>query len=159
MVSTLTHQPRSVMQTHNKCYQQLTKEPRYQISALRKTGMTLRGIAKEMGIHFSTVSRELCKNKTEGGYDPVIAHQLSSTRKVTASKANKRLEKTDTIIKEFLAFRWSPETISQRLKVEAEKHEQLSHSTIYRRIEEDRQRGGSLFRKLPRFGKTHWKGG
>jgi IS30 family transposase len=147
------------MQTHNKCYQQLTQEPRYQISALRKTGMTLRGIAKEVGIHFSTVSRELCRNKTEGVYDPVIAHQLSLNRKTTASKASKRLERTDAIIKEFLVFRWSPETISQRLKVEAEGHEQLSHSTIYRRIEEDRQQGGSLFRQLPRFGKTRWKGG
>lgn len=147
------------MQTHNKCYQQLTQEPRYQISALRKTGMTLRGIAKEVGIHFSTVSRELCRNKTECGYDPVIAHQLSETRKTTATKANKRLERTDAIIKGFLAFRWSPEAISQRLKVEAKEHEQLSHSTIYRRIEEDRQQGGTLFRKLPRFGKTRWKGG
>ncbi len=147
------------MQTHNKCYQQLTQEPRYQISALRKTGMTLRDIAKEVGVHFSTVCRELCRNKTEIGYDPVIAHQLSENRKITASKANKRLERTDAIIKEFLVFRWSPETISQRLKVEAEEHEQLSHSTIYRRIEEDRQQGGSLFHQLPRYGKTRWKGG
>ncbi len=51
------------------------------------------------------------------------------------------------------------ETISQRLKVEVEDHEQLSHSTIYRRIEDDRQQGGSLFRQLPRSEKTRWKGG
>jgi hypothetical protein len=43
------------------------------------------------------------------------------------------------------------------LKIEAEVHEQLSNSTIYRRIEEDRQQGGKLHRKLPRFGKTRWK--
>ncbi len=147
------------MNKHNKHYRQLTQEPRYQISALRKTGMTVRAIAIEVGIHFSTVSRELRRNALGDGYDPVIAHQLSETRKITADKANKRLERTDTIIEEFLALRWSPETISQRLKIEAEEHEQLSHSTIYRRIEEDRQQGGLLFRKLPRFGKTRWKGG
>ncbi len=32
-------------------------------------------------------------------------------------------------------------------------------TTIYRRTEEDRQQGGLLFRKLPGFGKTRWKGG
>jgi IS30 family transposase len=147
------------MNKHKKHYRQLTQEPRYQISALRKTGMTVRSIAIEVGIHFSTVSRELRRNAFGDGYDPVIAHQLSETRKLTADKANKRLERTDTIIKESLSLRWSPESISQRLKIEAEEHEQLSHSTIYRRIEEDRQQGGLLFRKLPRFGKTRWKGG
>ena len=147
------------MNKHNKHYRQLTQEPRYQISALRKTGMKVRAIALEVGVHFSTVSRELCRNASRDGYDPVIAHQLSKNRKITADKANKRHERTDAIIKEFLTFRWSPETISQRLKIEAKEHEQLSHSTIYRRIEVDRQQGGVLFRKLPRFGKTRWKGG
>lgn len=147
------------MKKQNKHYHQLTQEPRYQISGLRKAGMSLRAIAKEVGVHSSTVSRELRRNASEGGYDPVIAHKLSESRKTTALKSNKRLERTDTIIRDFLVFRWSPETISQRLKIEAEKHEQLSHSTIYWRIEEDRQRGGSLFRQLPRFGKTRWKGG
>ncbi|MBD2785366.1 IS30 family transposase, partial [Xenorhabdus sp. DI] len=35
----------------------------------------------------------------------------------------------------------------------------LSHSTLYRRIREDRDAGGSLYKRLPRFGKTRWKGG
>ncbi|MBD2786580.1 hypothetical protein ID858_18085, partial [Xenorhabdus sp. DI] len=34
----------------------------------------------------------------------------------------------------------------------------LSHSTLYRRIREDRDAGGSLYKRLPRFGKTRWKG-
>ncbi len=34
-----------------------------------------------------------------------------------------------------------------------------SHTTIYRRIEENKQQGGTLYRFLPRFGKTRWKGG
>ncbi len=121
--------------------------------------MLLRDIAQEVGVHFSTVSRELSRNGTEGGYSAVIAHQMSETRRRTALKANKRTAKSDDIIKEFLGLGWSPETISQRLKVEAEVHVQLCHSTIYRRIEEDRQRGGKLHCKLPRFGKTRWKGG
>jgi hypothetical protein len=35
------------------------------------------------------------------------------------------------------------------LKIEAEVYEQLSNSTIYRRIEEERQQGDKLHRKLP----------
>ena len=147
------------MNNQNKHYQQLTQEPRYQIYGLRKAGMSLRAIAQEVGVHFSTVSRELSRNATEDGYFPAIAHQMSKTRKKTALKANKRTARTDSIINEFMGLGWSPETISQRLKVEAKVHEQLSHSTIYRRIEEDRLLGGKLYSKLPRFGKTRWKGG
>jgi IS30 family transposase len=63
------------MNKQNKHYQQLTQEPRYQISGLRKAGMSLRAIAAEVGVHSSTVSRELRRNASEGGYDPGIAHQ------------------------------------------------------------------------------------
>jgi len=159
MFSALTLKNRSVMINQNKHYQQLTQEPRYQISGLRKAGMSLRAIAQEVGVHVSTISRELRRNATKSGYSPTIAHKMSETRRKTAPKASKRTAKTDDIIKEFLGLEWSPETISQRLKVEAEVRDQLSHSTIYRRIEEDRLRGGILHRKLPRFGKTRWKGG
>jgi IS30 family transposase len=90
------------MNNQNKHYQQLTQEPRYQISGLRKAGMSLRAIAQEVGVHFSTVSRELNRNETEGCYSPAIAHQMSETRRQTASKANKRTAKSDDIIKDFL---------------------------------------------------------
>ena len=45
------------------------------------------------------------------------------------------------------------------MMVECNADEQLSHSTIYRRIEEDRQQGGKLYRSLPRYGKSRRKGG
>jgi IS30 family transposase len=147
------------MNNQNKHYQQLTQEPRYQISALRKAGMSLRGIAQEVGVHFSTVSRELRRNATEEGYVPQVAHYLSDNRRRTAQKAHKRAEQTDTIIRESLALGWSPTAISQRLKLEVPLPDQLSHSTIYSRIESDRQQGGMLYCSLPRFGKKRWKGG
>ena len=105
------------MNNHNKHYQQLTQEPRYQISCLRKAGMSLRVIAQEVGVHFSTVSRELRRNTTEGCYSAAIAHQINETRRQTASKANKRTANSDDNLKDFLGLGWSPETISQRLKV------------------------------------------
>jgi IS30 family transposase len=87
------------MINQNKHYQQLTQGSRYQISVLREAGMSLRAIAELVGMHFSTVSRELRKNATADGYHPEIAHQLSDIRRKAASKANKRTERTDTIIR------------------------------------------------------------
>ena len=106
------------MNNHNIHDQQLTQEPRYQISCLHKAGISLRAIAQEVGVHFSTDSRELLRNTTEGCYSAAIAHQINETRRQTASKDNKRTAKSDDIIKDFLGLGWSPETISQRLEVE-----------------------------------------
>ena len=41
-----------------KRYKQLTSEQRYQISGLRKAGWTQTGIADELGVNKSTISRE-----------------------------------------------------------------------------------------------------
>ena len=41
-----------------KRYKQLTNEQRYQISGLRKAGSTQTGIADEVGVNKSTISRE-----------------------------------------------------------------------------------------------------
>ena len=147
------------MKNQNKHYQQLTQKPRYQIAALRKTGMSLRGIAKQVGIHFSTVNRELRRNVPANCHTPQDAHRLSDSRRRVAAKANKRTDVTDTIISQPLVLGWSPEAISQRLKVEANPLEYMSHRTIYRRIREDRQQGGILYCQLPSFDKNHWKGG
>lgn len=159
MFSALTLKTGSVMNNQNKHYQQLTQEPRYQISGLRKAGMSLRAIANEVGVHFSTVSRELRRNATVEGYNPQIAHQLSDDRRRVASKAHKRTDRTNRIIKDSLKLGWSPEAISQRIMLEAQPDEHLCHTTIYRRIDHDRLQGGTLYRKLPRFGKKRWKGG
>ncbi|MDC9615963.1 hypothetical protein PSI19_19280 [Xenorhabdus khoisanae] len=57
-----------------------------------------------------------------------------------------------------LLMGWSPEKVSCRMRLECSDIA-LSHTTIYRRIREDRKVGGSLYKRLPRFGKTRWKGG
>ena len=40
-------------------YTQLTQEQRYQIYALNKAGFTQKAIAIDLGVHPSTISREL----------------------------------------------------------------------------------------------------
>ena len=44
-------------------YQQLACEQRYQISALLKAGFKQIQIARELGVHKSTVSREVRRNR------------------------------------------------------------------------------------------------
>jgi len=46
-----------------KHYSQLTLEQRYRIYLLLKTGLTQSNIAEVIGVHKSTVSRELKRNR------------------------------------------------------------------------------------------------
>lgn len=141
-------------------YRQLTQAQRYQIWSLRATGYKLRPIATKVGAHYSTISRELRRNTSPDGYEPKSAHDQSVLRRSAAEKSTKVLAKTNDIIAKGLQLEWSPESISQRMIAEKlPLAEQLSHTTIYRRVANDKQQGGQLYRDLPRFGKTRWKGG
>jgi IS30 family transposase len=62
-------------------YTQLTQEQRYQISALLKMDHSQIEIAKVIGVHKSTVSRELRRNRGLRGYRPKQAHRLAVSRR------------------------------------------------------------------------------
>ncbi|MEZ5534095.1 MAG: IS30 family transposase [Thiolinea sp.] len=144
----------------NKHYHQLTLEQRYQIWSLRGSRKSLRAIGEIVGVHHSTVSRELKRNRGDAGYAPRHAEQLSQTRKRTARKSGKRNEQIDNIIRDGLKAGWSPGSISERMKFElASPGDCLSHTSIYRMIAQDKARKGHLYLYLPNTGRTRWKGG
>lgn len=144
----------------NKHYQQLTLEQRYQIWSLRDTGKTLRMIASIIGVDQSTVSRELKRNSSELGYQPKVAEKRSQARKREAHKASKRNKSMDELITEKLRQGWSPESISERMKLENKAvADRLSHTSIYRMIASDKAQQGVIHLYLPNTGKTRWKGG
>lgn len=58
-----------------KRYSQLAQEQRYQIYAFKKAGWTQKEIAMKLGVHPSTVCRELQRNTGGRGYRPQQAHQ------------------------------------------------------------------------------------
>nr|WP_311945391.1 helix-turn-helix domain-containing protein [Halomonas piscis] len=93
-------------------YQQLTLTQRYQIHAQWGVGMGQRQIARELGIHNSTISRELRRNNTAGGYDPEQAQAFSDDRRRTAWKWTKRLPSMITAAVDRLREEWSPEQVS-----------------------------------------------
>jgi IS30 family transposase len=62
-------------------YTQLTREQRYQVYILRKDGHLQNCIARELGVHPSTISRELERGRGQRGYRPKQADELASARK------------------------------------------------------------------------------
>ncbi len=72
-----------------RTYTQLTQEQRYQIYALLKMGHLQVEIAGVIGVHKSTISRELRRNRGLKGYRPKQAHQFALDRR---KKARYRIE-------------------------------------------------------------------
>src|SRR3972149_7500214 len=131
---------RSTMRT----YRQLTQEQRYQIYALMKTKQSLSEIANVIGVHKSSVSRELKRNRGKRGYRPQQAHELASGRK---QKPVPRITVAVwAVVESLLRQDWSPEQISGRLK--KEQRVCLSHEWIYQYVLKDKQAGGDLYRHL-----------
>ena len=65
-------------------YAQLAQEQRYKIYSFLKAGFNQRQIAREVGVHKSTISRELKRNKGLRGYRPGQAHKLTQERRQAA---------------------------------------------------------------------------
>lgn len=127
-----------------RTYHQLTQAQRYQIYALRKTKHTLAKIADMIGVHKSSVSRELKRNQGQRGYRPQQAHELAADRR---QKAVPRITgEVWDIVESLLRQEWSPEQISGRLKKEQDIR--ISHEWIYQHILVDKQAGGDLYKHL-----------
>ena len=110
----------------------LTLEQRSQIEEALSSGLTLRQIGEIVGVHASTVSRELRRNNIRGRYNYVKADEMSATRRRNASTQFKKIKKQleNRILKGFRNF-WSPEQISGRLKLEGVF---ISHEAIYQYV-------------------------
>lgn len=127
-----------------RTYHQLTQEQRYQIYALKKTGHSGSEIADVIGVHKSTVSRELRRNRGGRGYRPQQAHQLAVKRRL---KVVPRIRaKTWAAVEKLLRQEWSPEQISGRLWKEQKIC--ISHEWIYQHVLVDKRAGGDLYKHL-----------
>lgn len=127
-----------------RTYHQLTQAQRYQIYALRKMKHSLSEIASVVGVHKSSVSRELKRNRGQRGYRPQQAHQLAADRRPNVLP---RITADGWLLVESLLKRdWSPEQISGRLKKEQDLR--ISHEWIYQYVLADKQTGGDLYKHL-----------
>jgi IS30 family transposase len=125
-------------------YKQLTCKQRYQIYVLLQVQQTQNEIAKMVGIHTSTVSRELRRNRGRRGYRPKQAHRLALSRR---NKTKKSItEDTWKQIEGLIRIEWSPEQISGRMTLQGDRS--ISHEWIYQHILRDKEHGGELYKHL-----------
>ncbi len=142
-------------------YTHLTLGERYHIQAYISRGYSNKEIAKQLGVHPSTISREIRRNKGDiaGTYFGYGAHdKYKKGQQDHARKANLKLtDSTIKLIKKYLKKEYSPEQISATLSI---KHSiTISHVTIYTFIHEDRLHNGTLHTKLRHKGKRRAKYG
>jgi IS30 family transposase len=133
-------------------YRRVTSEDRLRIKDGLDAGLTNAEIADKLGFHRSTIGREIRRNKGGRGYRPKQAHRLASEREASKHGPYKMNPVIMTQITERLEMKWSPEQISNRLRLEGE--ESVSAETIYKFIDEDRSQGGELWRHLRRSSRT-----
>lgn len=127
-----------------RTYSQLTQIQRYQIYALLKMGHLQSEIATSLGVHKSTISREIQRNTGKKGYRPKQANQKALERR---KKGIARISESDWhLIERLIALDWSPEQIS--LYLSEEQLLQVSHEWIYQHIYQEKRMGGKLWKHL-----------
>jgi IS30 family transposase len=125
-------------------YTQLTREQRYQIKALLKTGHAKAEIAKVIEVHRSTIYRELKRNSGKRGYRPKQADEKASVKR--KRKVKLRITRQDwRLVEEKLRENWSPEQISGTLQ---QNGFSISVEWIYQYVYADKRAGGDLWKHL-----------
>jgi IS30 family transposase len=125
-------------------YQQLTEGKRYQISTLLTEQYSPSKISLKLGVHRSTIYREVKRNAQKNSYQPDEAQQLALRRRQQQRKY-RISELTITFIRFGLENDWSPEQISEVSHVI---NCPVSHEWIYRYVANDKASGGQLYKAL-----------
>lgn len=142
-------------------YKHLTEQQRYQISSYLQNRCTQKQIAELLGVHPSTISREIRRNAVGKDYDGTAAHSTAVTRKSEAASNNAyhcdeslRAVCLNLIVEK----KWSPAQIAGSMKAgtfESETKGTVSAETIYKWVREDQEAGGKVFKSLRRRQKKY----
>ena len=128
-------------------HKQITQDERYAIHHYRRQGLYAAQIARLLGRHPSTISREIRRNLHAGkSYIARIAQEHANGRRSRSRKVDQFSAEDWSVVYRYLEEDWSPEQIS--LKLREWGLLEISHETIYRHIAADKQAGGSLFMHL-----------
>ena len=127
---------------------QLTQKERYHIWASLKRGVKQKEIVETIGVHPSTICRQIQRNKdsiTEE-YHYAFAQTKAQRRQQAKAKYTVFTSKIKNYIKDKLKEDWSPEQIAGRMKLDIGLR--ICHETIYRYIYYNKFRGGRLYKHL-----------
>lgn len=129
-------------------YRRVTHEDRVYIQASLDAGLSNIQISDKLGFDKSTIGREIQRNCGKRGYRSRQAKRKAIERQALRNGPYKMDPVIMSMITERLALKWSPEQISNRLRVEGKPY--VSDKTIYNFIAKDHHEGGELWRSLRR---------
>ncbi len=132
-------------------YTHITRDQRIALAAFLREGYTQADAARAIGMHPSTVGRELKRNPNGSGYHATHAHVLSAVRRKRSKVAYRKIENDDLLLRkveQMLHPLVSPEVVAHELGI--------AHGTIYAWIYRSRP---DLTNKLPYQGKKRRKYG
>jgi len=128
-------------------YHQLIDSQRYQIEAYLKAKYTITQIATELGVHKSTISRELKRNSKKRSYNSNYAITVSKERRKEAYKHSVfDLNMQRYIDAKLMHHQWSPEQIKGRCDID--KIRMVSVERIYQYIYQNQAQYGTLYLHL-----------
>lgn len=138
---------------------QITLEQRYEIATLHKLGETQQQIANVVGVHKSSISRELHRNADgrSGYYKPKLAERKCKERHQNKPKKTHLSFDMIKLIKSLICQDYSPEQIvgyCKKYNINC-----VSAETIYLYIWQDKKQGGYLYQHLRRKGRRYKKRG
>jgi transposase, IS30 family len=119
-------------------YQQLSLRARFRLETYKELGLKQCEMAERLGVHPSTIGRELRRNGGVGEYRARRAQSLGAQRRKVGKKKSKKLL-TNTlmraVLQEKLLLSWSPEQITERVRRQGEP--MVCKETIYQFISQE----------------------
>lgn len=141
-------------------YIQLTYEERVTLSALKLQGLSIREIATVLGRHFSTLYRELNRNRChiiDGAYRPSKAQRRTRARRRRSRRNRHYSSEYFLLVRKLLKQKFSPEQVVGHIARFKLKKRVISHETIYRYLWQGKATGGDLWKHLRQAGKRRRK--
>lgn len=142
----------------------LTRSRRDQIEALHRARHPQKDIARIVGCHQATVSRELARSSTgkyRRRYAAQSAQRRAEERRMHAYDDRRHWHDDGRLrshVERELRKKRSPDQIAGRLKQQGRKRT-VSHQSIYRYVYQNKESGGDLHRCLRYQGKKYkWRG-
>lgn len=129
-------------------YRQLTAQDRFTIARLRAHAFSQTEIARLLGRHRSTISRELKRNRCryDGGYRSFKAQRRTNGRR-RRSRSHPSITVSQWVtVTRYLRRDWSPEQIANTFREQGKFS--ISHESIYQRIWTNKKNGGTLYKHL-----------
>lgn len=137
-------------------YKHLCEAERAIIQIRHQEQVSQRAIAREIGHHQSTVSREIKRNGGKRGYRATSAQQKAAKRKKVKTPRRRAItEDNRSLIEQQLGLKWSPEQISARLR--QERGSGPGRQAIYEFIYAEKKQGGLLYKNLRINGKRRYR--